>query len=105
MQGFSRTYFNQNCTLDYPGLMDTNYGIKLWYHKNTRNEIKNNKQEIIWKEKHRISGKILLRNFSVIGLMETPIKKRTFSKIEVFSCKTKFDSWNKKRRKTSFTNK
>ena len=43
MQGFSRTYFNQNWTLDYPRLMDTNfedYGIRLWYQKNKKNEIK-----------------------------------------------------------------
>ena len=43
MQGFSRTYFNQNWTLDYPRLMDTNfedYGIRLWYQKNKKNETK-----------------------------------------------------------------
>ena len=50
MQGFSRTYFNQNWTLDYPRLMDTNfedYGIRLWYQINKKNETKkkNTKQE------------------------------------------------------------
>ena len=49
MQVFSRTYLNQNWTLDYPRLMDTNfedYVIRLWYQKNKKNEIKNKKQEI-----------------------------------------------------------
>ena len=49
MQGFSRTYFDQNCTLGYPRLMDTNfegYGISLWYQKNKKSEIMNKKREI-----------------------------------------------------------
>ena len=46
---FFRTYFKQNWTLDYARLMDTNfedYGIRLWYQKNKKNEIKNKKQEV-----------------------------------------------------------
>ena len=46
MQDFSRTYFDQNWTLDYPRLMDTNfedYGIRLWYQKHKKNEIKKKK--------------------------------------------------------------
>ena len=49
MQSFSRIHFNQNWTLDYPRMMDTNledYGIRLRYQKNKKNEIKNRKQEI-----------------------------------------------------------
>ena len=44
MQGFSRTYFNHKWKFDYLRLMDTNfedYGIRLWYQKNKKNEIKN----------------------------------------------------------------
>ena len=53
MQGFFRTSLNQNWKLDYMRLMDTNfedYGIKLWYQKNKKNELKQKtkkkKQEI-----------------------------------------------------------
>ena len=43
MQDFSRTYFDQNWTLGYSRLMNTNfedYGIRLWYQKHKENEIR-----------------------------------------------------------------
>ena len=85
MQGFFRTCLNQNWKLDYMRLMDTNfedYGIKLWYQKNKKNELKqktNKKNKKSLYKKHSISHKIILRNFSIINLMSTNIKERTCS--------------------------
>ena len=81
MQGFFRTCLNQNWKLDYMRLMDSNfedYGIKLWYQKIKKNELKqktkkNNKS--LYK-KHSISHKIIPRNFSIINLMATNTKKK-----------------------------
>ena len=82
MQGFFRTCLNQNWKVDYLRLMDTNledYGIRLWYQKNKKNELKleknNNKKSLC--KKHSISHKIMLRNFSIINLMATNVKKIT----------------------------
>ena len=85
MQGFCRTCLNQNWKLDYMRLMDTNfedYGIKLWYQKNKKNELKqktNKKNKKSLYKKHSIGHKIIPRNFSIINLMATNIKKRTCS--------------------------
>ena len=107
MQGFSRTYFNLNWSLDYQRLMDTNfenYGIRLCYKKISKMKWKIKSSEPLLNINIVLALKKFMKFFSN-HFNGNSHKNELAPKIALVSCKTKFDCWNKERWKTSFTNK